>query len=55
MTSTTRARTEPASGGFLRSVMRHHNVDDLNDRQEKKSSSSPAHLPLVNELAYALV
>jgi hypothetical protein len=56
MASTARVRTEPGSGGFMRSVMRHHNVNDLDDRQEKKSSSSPVHLPLVNDLlAYSLV
>jgi hypothetical protein len=50
MTSTARARTEPAPGGFMRSVMRHYDVDDLDEgimmlnQPEKKSSSCPAHL-----------
>ena len=50
MTSTARARTEPAPGGFMRSVMRHHDLDDLDegimvlDQPVKKSLSCPAHL-----------
>ncbi|KAF8554935.1 hypothetical protein OG21DRAFT_1484297 [Imleria badia] len=41
MTSPARARTEPASGGFMRAVMRHHDMDDVDEevvmmRPEKK-------------------
>lgn len=51
MTSTERARTEPATRGFMRSVMRHHDLDDVDEgimmltQPEKQSSSSPKHLP----------
>ncbi|KAH0829141.1 hypothetical protein J3R83DRAFT_2617 [Lanmaoa asiatica] len=31
MTSTQRARTEPAPGGFMRSMMRHHDMDDFDE------------------------
>ena len=51
MTSNVRARTDPpaATGGFIGSVMRHHDMDDLDEgimmltQPEKKSLSSLEH------------
>ena len=57
MNSAPRARTVPASRGFMGSVVRRRSVDDFDDRivisdpLEKKGSSSTGHFPPVDNLA----
>jgi len=59
MTTPARARTQPNPGGFMRSVMRHRDMDDIDEgvmilnqpEPQKKRVSCLTHLHLVNNLA----